>query len=62
METTQLVLSQFKNFFIAVNGELNKVSPAINNECCELMTVGYVILIVAVRVFLRHCISGVLPI
>jgi len=26
METTQLVLSQFKNLFIVVNGELNKVS------------------------------------
>ena len=26
MEITQLVLSQSKNFFIVVNGELNKVS------------------------------------
>ena len=26
METTQLVLRQFKNFFIMVNGDLNKVS------------------------------------
>ena len=25
MEITQLVLSQFKNFFIVVNGEFNKV-------------------------------------
>jgi len=25
METTQMILGQFKNFFIVVNGELNKV-------------------------------------
>ena len=32
VETTQLVLSQFKNiFFIIVNGELNKVSLRQNN-------------------------------
>jgi len=51
METTQVVLSQFKNF-IAINGELNKVSvPKIVSECCELVKLCYVILIVAVRFF-----------
>ena len=39
--TTQLVLSQFKNF-IMVNGELNKVSlcQKIIIECCELVKLG----------------------
>jgi len=32
METTQLVLSQFKNFFTDVNGELNKMSQCQKNN------------------------------
>jgi len=56
VETTQLVLSQFKNF-IVVNGEVNKVSlcQKIISERCELVTLCYIDC--SVPVFLRHTVE-----
>ena len=49
-ETTQLVLRQFKNVFITVNGELNKVSLC-QKYLVNVVNWSYVILTVAVRFF-----------
>ena len=50
METTQLILSQFK-LFIVVNGELNKVGMCQKLLVNVVKWWSYIILIVAVRFF-----------
>jgi len=51
MKTTQLFLSQLKNFFIVVNGELNKVCLCQKQLMNVVNWWSYAILIVAIRFF-----------